>query len=32
MRVLLAGDSADMARIVSFYLKNLRNTEVLVCR
>jgi CheY-like chemotaxis protein len=32
MRILLAEDNADIARIVSFYLKNMRIAEVVVCR
>jgi DNA-binding response OmpR family regulator len=32
MRILLAEDNADIARIVSFYLKNMRNAEVQACR
>lgn len=32
MRILLAEDNADIARIVSFYLRNMRNAEVVVCR
>lgn len=32
MRILLAEDNADIARIVSFYLKNMRNSEVHVCK
>lgn len=32
MRILLAEDNADIARIVSFYLKNMRNAEVRTCR
>lgn len=31
-RILLAEDDADIARIVSFYLKNMRTAEVLLCR
>lgn len=32
MRILLAEDNADIARIVAYYLKNMRNVEVCVCR
>ena len=32
LRILLAEDNADIARIVSFYLRNMRNAEVVVCR
>ena len=32
LRILLAEDNADVARIVSFYLRNMRNAEVMVCR
>lgn len=32
MRILFAEDNADIARIVSFYLKNMRNAEVHACR
>lgn len=32
MRILFAEDNADIARIVSFYLKNMRNAEVVACR
>jgi two-component system, OmpR family, response regulator len=32
MRILLAEDNADIARIVTFYLKNMRNAEVHACR
>lgn len=32
MRILFAEDNADIARIVSFYLKNMRNTAVVACR
>lgn len=32
MRILFAEDNADIARIVSFYLRNMRTAEVLVCR
>lgn len=32
MRILLAEDNADIARIVTFYLKNMRSAEVHACR
>ena len=32
LRILLDEDNADVARIVSFYLRNMRNAEVVVCR
>jgi CheY-like chemotaxis protein len=32
LRILLAEDNADVARIVLFYLKNITDTEVVVCR
>ncbi len=32
MRIVPAEDNADIARMVSFYLKNMRNAEVVVCR
>jgi two-component system, chemotaxis family, chemotaxis protein CheY len=32
VRVLLAEDNADIARIVTFYLKNMRKTEVVACQ
>jgi DNA-binding response OmpR family regulator len=32
MRIVLAEDNADIARIVTFYLKNMRSAEVQTCR
>ncbi len=32
MRILLAEDNADIARIVTFYLKNMRSAEIHACR
>ncbi len=32
IRILLAEDNADVARIILFYLKNITDAEVVVCR
>ncbi|MBY0266743.1 MAG: response regulator [Burkholderiales bacterium] len=32
IRILFAEDNPDIARIVAFYLKNMRNTEILPCK
>ncbi len=32
IRILFAEDNPDIARIVAFYLKNMRNAEILPCK